>query len=480
MLGHRSPCGPARRAVRPVAGQFVTTVVLKVDGTVNRVLVASVGIAVAVLAVVAIAGLRLVGESPPPEREARDAPADCGWTGGGSSPPEFGPAEAVAEGFLQHGVLAADDTATIVWDSGTAMARQWSADGSWRSPEKLGEGSWPVLGVDGAGDVTAVWLRQNGERGEVKAADGSAEGRWSTPRLLADSPAWPDEDEIGIPNIAVNHAGDVAVAWDDLQLGVRAVYRPAGGDWASPVSLSSGARGARVAITSDGVATVAFHEGSRLHFAQWRNGRWTATVATPQGALDDSVEIDAAGPEDAVLMWKDPQTKAYQTGRIHDGKLVEIHQLGDREGPTSDEHVVAAEDGSAIFTWTRDVDVARSSKGIVAVTQPADCAPEPAEQIDREGPYGQFSGMAANNRGDAVLIWNPRPSRGQAPVFAMGRCAGSRAWSERVALNPVGTGTTNDYPQITITEDRSLLALWRNGRGVITAARGTLDCPPPA
>jgi hypothetical protein len=143
-------------------------------------------------------------------------------------------------------------TATAVWAEkfsvvdGSARYRVRSArrftGGRWTRPRTIGcpsadacRRTWPHLGVDGSGRVTAAWAQGR----TVVAVDRPAGGRWNRPQVMSREErrvSWSDVD------LAVARSGAAVVAWDvgDESFPVRAALRRAGGAWTTAVSLDDG------------------------------------------------------------------------------------------------------------------------------------------------------------------------------------------------------------------------------------------------
>jgi hypothetical protein len=178
-------------------------------------------------------------------------------------------AAALKGGFIS---LAVDDagTATAVWAEkksfdGTrsyrVRAARRVADGRWTRPQTIGcRGSeacsrtWPRVGVDGRGRVTAVWTQGS----SVVWVERPARGRWSRPRLIAT-----EEHRVPFAELAVAQTGTAVVAWDlgDESLPVRATRRGAHGGWARPVGMGHGYYPV-VAVSATGAAMVAHDNGA--------------------------------------------------------------------------------------------------------------------------------------------------------------------------------------------------------------------------
>ena len=145
-----------------------------------------------------------------------------------------------------------------------AIAAAPAGAAPWSAPEEVsvpgGSATWSKVGIDAAGNATAVWTRSDGLHLLAQAAERPVGGSWGPPIDLSASTG--DAESV---TLAVDPAGDVVVAWKERLAGSEAIeasYKPAGGNW----------------------------EGRK------RSRFGSAVVETP------AVAIDAAG--DAVLIWR--------------------------------------------------------------------------------------------------------------------------------------------------------------------------------
>ena len=111
------------------------------------------------------------------------------------------------------------------------------------------------MAEDAAGDATVVWYSL-GTSDVVEAAT-VTDGMPSAPATLSEA-----GKEAFFPTVAMNDRGDTIVAWtsgEGSTVKAQASFRPAGGSFGAPVTLSSGGavvESPRVAIDEAGDATV--------------------------------------------------------------------------------------------------------------------------------------------------------------------------------------------------------------------------------
>jgi hypothetical protein len=246
-------------------------------------------------------------------------------------------------------VLDSSGRAVAVWAS-TAGAG-WrvngasrGADGVWSdamalSGPDLSGSVAPQLGLDGSGNVTAVWSRSIGTSTVIESATRDAgRGAWSAPRQI--SPIGPDALA---PLIAVNKRGDAVLVWtssDPSGLGVKAAYRKRGKDWGPPSVLAVfGPFTPQVGLDSRGDAVAVWSHstsgGSRVQAASLLAGSTSWSQAhdlSKQGsdALTPQVSLDTDG--DGAVVWT-----------RYNGQTFVVQGVGyDGSGPTLDKLAVPA------------------------------------------------------------------------------------------------------------------------------------------
>ena len=164
-------------------------------------------------------------------------------------------------------------------------------------PTKSGNTLHPEVAIDAAGYATVVWERFNGVEEIVEQATRpAATGAFTAPTELASSSGNPME-----PSVAMNAAGDTAVAWVSPGVGkvIQAVSRPAGGSFGKPANLTGEVPAAsqpQVALDGQGESTVVWTGNFVVEYA---TGTRTGVFSGPKGlafeAWYPSVAEDAAG-----------------------------------------------------------------------------------------------------------------------------------------------------------------------------------------
>ena len=196
-------------------------------------------------------------------------------------------------------------------------ASVWTAAAGWATPVVVsgtGISCEPVaLGVDGTGNVLAVWGQYGYPPGAISVASATlpAAGPWSAPVILA-TPAGSSGSYIRQVSVAVNSSGAAVAGWirknNDLYGDV--VTRPAGGSFGVPVTIASGPwrpalqqlHSLQVAIDAAGRASAAWNNSYANASAQQANGTWAPATVFPMAyASNPALGVDATGT--AQMLW---------------------------------------------------------------------------------------------------------------------------------------------------------------------------------
>jgi hypothetical protein len=191
--------------------------------------------------------------------------------------------------------------------------------GAWQAPITLRElGAMtvmdprPDLAVDAQGDAVVVWERLAGAEDLVEGASRPAGGSWQTAETLST-----EAENLHPAEVGIDAAGEATAVWEQKGAEVRidAATKPAAGKWQHPVAVSAEGENAnepRLAVGANGNAVAAWEhfESEELIEAAIRAsaaGTWGKPVAltkpeTGEGEpAGQQVAIDAQG--DAVLVW---------------------------------------------------------------------------------------------------------------------------------------------------------------------------------
>ena len=98
------------------------------------------------------------------------------------------------------------------------------------------DGFEPDVAVDPSGNVIAVWTRSDGSFFRIQSSTRTANGPWDPAVTLSD----PGQSASN-PDVAIDNSGNALVAWsrtDGTNIRIQTSFRPFGGSWAAPVTIS--------------------------------------------------------------------------------------------------------------------------------------------------------------------------------------------------------------------------------------------------
>jgi hypothetical protein len=237
------------------------------------------------------------------------------------------------EAFVPKAAADAQGNATSVWmhydgSKYVVQAASAPANGSLQAPTTLSEageeGGDPYIAVNARGDALAVWDGHYGDNDVVREAYRPAGGSWQATVDVSG-----ETEEIESLRVALDAQGDAAIAWagSPKEAGgydvARAAYRPAGGNWQTPTILSEDGGNAfptDVAFDQAGNAVVVWERSNgtdNIAQAAYRpaGGDWQEpTSLSEQGrkSFDPMVVLDAEGEVsaaqgDATVVWTSGQ-----------------------------------------------------------------------------------------------------------------------------------------------------------------------------
>lgn len=176
------------------------------------------------------------------------------------------------------------------------------------------DGFEPEIAQDGAGNVYAVWTRSDGTNFRIQYATRTPAGAWSVPVTLSD----PGQGA-STPIISSDAAGNALVAWtrsDGTNLRIQTAFKPAGGSFAAPVTVSAaGGDGSAPDVSMDttGKGLVAWQrfDGANLRVqAAIRSagaggvfGATSTLSASGQDAFEPRAESGPDADANASICW---------------------------------------------------------------------------------------------------------------------------------------------------------------------------------
>ncbi|HXB66018.1 MAG TPA: PKD domain-containing protein [Solirubrobacteraceae bacterium] len=282
----------AQVVTRPAGGSYSAALTLSPPGSETRAPVVGVDGAGEAVAAWPAAGANYIIEATTVSGAAVSAPQKL------SAPGENAVSPAIAVDERGDAIVAwtrENGTENVVQASFRPAGGHFGAAVS--LPTKSGNTMHPEVAIDAAGDATVVWERFDGAEEIVEAATRpAATGAFTAPVELASSSGNPME-----PAVAMNAAGDTAVAWVSPGVSevIQAATRPAGGSFGKPANLTGDvteAKQPQVALDGQGEATVVW----TAHFVvEYATGTKAGVFSVARGLAFEgwypSVAEDAAG-----------------------------------------------------------------------------------------------------------------------------------------------------------------------------------------
>jgi hypothetical protein len=331
-----------------------------------------------------------------------------------------------------------------------------SPAGNWSQPRRLSpEGRiaiYPDLGVDGRGDVIAVWGTSLGPPayGHVFVTERHGQAKdWSRPLRLSSARRF-----AGWPRIAVDFAGAAVAVWQDGGVSrapsesvpaIDIAFRDRYGRWSQPRRLSRAGNGSAqpaVAINQRGEALVAWmsviRNGSGIEVSLCEMGRQRCssprTLTKSDGAvLDPQVAISRGG--DAIVVW---------TRRLSGGPL---NMKGTR-------FRVSAEVRSSKSRWL----------GPVGLGTEVDSSGQGSASGEVPGPR-----VGVDAEGDAVVVWQG-PSAGQVVTQSASWHEKRRSWTRATVISQM----PSQMPDVAVAPDATAIVVWRGEAGLLEAVQGSV------
>ncbi len=253
---------------------------------------------------------------------------------GGEWQPPVDISEAGKEALTPKAAVDAEGDATAVWmlqEGGQLIARTAyrPAGEGWGAPTALSaggeEGGDPAVALDAAGDAVAIWGSSEGYDSTVRGSYRPKGGEWQPPVRISLA-----GESAQARQVALDGRGDALVAWagSTSKTGsydrVKASFRPAGGSWGEPVVLSQDGGNAfpdDVAFDEEGDAVLVWQrEGGSDEIVQaaYRpaGGAWlepTSLSEEGEQSVDAAVVLNAPGEATAAegaatVVWTSGET----------------------------------------------------------------------------------------------------------------------------------------------------------------------------
>jgi len=337
----------------------------------------------------------------------------------------------------------------------------------WSAPEEIsvpgGSASWSKVGIDAAGNATAVWTRSDGLHLLAQAAERPVGGSWGAPTDL--SAAVGNAESV---TLAVDPAGDVIVAWKQRLAGSEAIetsYKPVGGSWGAPEAVEFGSAVVEtpaVAIDAAGDAVLIWRQGvggNHVILATSRpaGGSWASPLAISSSALNaeaPDVAMSPSGTAAAVWQSSSGATSVVESNELPLGGSWSGEEAISAPATVTEPPHVAADPATGAFTaiWSR------SGTGLVAevASRPASGGWNAPESISTPALEAHAPVVAVDSAGDAVAAWY-RFDGSVGSVEAVTLAAGG-SWTSPVRISPVNAEA--EAPQVAMSPAGAAQVVW--------------------
>lgn len=375
--------------------------------------------------------------------------------------PAFGPVQTLTppgNGTLNVNpavVIDRSGNATAIWASWDNVAQTsrlqaafQPAGGVFGAPREVfgGQTYFPMpadLGVDGQGNVTAVWMESNPTNTtvhpnpvQIRTATRPAQGEFGASSVLAGNGNAYDTNvggagrvSVGWPQIAVNDAGDALATWwfEDLDSGppadylrqVQASVRPRGGSFGAAAILDTMNGPVIVhphaALDQQGNAFTTWFSpadgdpSDAPHYGLWVQVRPAAGPAGPPTRLapwdevspgvEPAIAVDSTGA--ATVAWQGKDNSINASTREAGGSFGP-KQTVSPPGPAGLPVIGADALGNTVLAW-------RTSSGPQVAIRPHGGTFGSPTTVTGAG----LSNLAVFGAGGAVMVWDGPPSDGE-------------------------------------------------------------------
>jgi hypothetical protein len=357
--------------------------------------------------------------------EASDRPA-----GGPAWQTALALSDAKKEAFGPQAALDGRGDAVVAWESreggeyAVEASTRTGLTGAWQTPvvvKKLGTeptmDARPDLAVNAAGEAVLVWMRLHSTERAVESSARTLGGSWQKPETLSETPEDQHPAEVGI-----DAAGNATAVWEDKRTGevlTTGATRPAGGKWQAPVSISKpggNANEPRVAVDASGDAVAVWErfEGEELIEASAKpaGAGWGESVALskPESGKGEpagqQVAIDDHG--DAVAVWS--RTNGghdfieASVGRAPSSTWQPPVAISGPGGNVEEGPAIGVDgNGNAVATWERlsgGNEVIEAASGLAASG-----SWQPPVQLSEGGQEAGEPQVALDSQGNAAAVW---------------------------------------------------------------------------
>jgi hypothetical protein len=387
-------------------------------------------------------------------------------------------------------------TAVVVGEGGGSLGQEIGAtfrpaDGGFGTARPIGRGSDPHVAIDATGDAVAVWVDGSSR---IQAALRPGGGSFAAPQTVSAA-----GQTAGEPRVAIDSAGDALAVWQrgvyDYHSGfcqshIEAAWRPAGGSFGPPQTISGGVASAvhpEVAVNAEGTAVAVWESsdvpscyGDYVQAASSAAGGsfGAAQRLSPSGQFANEAQVAVDPLGDAIAVWS-------RFDGTHTRLDAAIEPAGGSFGPAQTISAVGedvagprvATDGqgdATVVWWSID-------QAIKSAVRPAGGGFGPPEAIPggSSGSDVNLPQLAVNAAGDAVALWS-QGVFGSTVQAAVRPAGGSFGAAQAIS----GSSGSVGFYRVGIDSQANALAVWTRTEGncsfVQAAAYGTsLGTPSP-
>jgi hypothetical protein len=172
------------------------------------------------------------------------------------------------------------------------------------------------LGVDDAGQETALWQGYRGKASFISTASRSSGGGWSVPSTLSEGGGSKFE-----PALAVNASGEAVAVWErragNLSVGVQSAFRSPGGVWSGQIEAGQPAGSEpQVAIDAAGEAVLIWRAsgGAITSASRPTGGTWGPPTTISATGEKNWLRLALSPSGEVVAAWKESELSGDKEG----------------------------------------------------------------------------------------------------------------------------------------------------------------------
>jgi hypothetical protein len=370
-------------------------------------------------------------------------------------------------------------TQSFVHGSFYASATGWSApflidDAGSRSLD----GSTPQVAMDDAGNILAVWRRDD-------SPEAVRQDLWAKAFKWGDAAGTPEQLDIGPfsaidPRLQMNASGQAVLVWLQSTPGFYGVwsrlFSPAQG-WGEAERLASrpfveggpGIVDPQVSIDADGHAAAVFVIDQEMHSAATFDGVWSELISL--GSLASSPCVNRNTQGDIVIAYTGQLIPSLMGLRItHEGDIDWLVIASSPHGGISLPQVALDAQGNAIVVWQQSVNPGEPTNIYTSRLEhpPGSTWSEPVQISAIAAGPASAPQLAMDAAGNATVVWLQEGSvPGAAPRLGSNHFTPTGGWggAQRPAMPGAGSASA---PQLAVSAGGQAVAVWaqKPGAGV--------------